>query len=176
MRWTATALPLVLAPLLGVAGVAVLAQDGPPPAATPGAAGIVGVPLGAIDPVAAPGHRLQVVELTWAPGAYATRHSHPTALVTCVQEGALGFRLDAGAATLTRAGTAATPEAAEPLEPNAEVVLGPRDCVAFDEFAAHSEHTGWNAGDGELVLWEARLLDPAQPFTTYVDEMGTPVP
>jgi hypothetical protein len=38
------------------------------------------------------------------------------------------------------------------------------------------EHTGWNAGDGELVLWEARLLDPAQPFTTYVDEMGTPVP
>jgi hypothetical protein len=48
--------------------------------------------------------------------------------------------------------------------------------AAFDEFAAHMEHSGWNAGDGPLVLWEARLLDPEQPFTTYVDAMGTPVP
>ena len=160
---------------LALAGTGALAQDDPPPAATPGAVGISAVPLGGLDPVAAPGHRFQVVELTWAPGAYATRHFHPTALVTCVQEGALGFRLDAGAATLTRGGTADAPGEPEPLEPNAEVVLGPRDCVAFDEFAAHMEHTGWNAGDGLLVLWEARLLDPDQPFTTYVNELGTPV-
>ena len=176
MRRQAFVLTFVVA-VLGLVAAGALAQGGPPPPdATPGAVGTTALTLAAIDPAVAPGYRLAVVELTWEPGAYATRHSHPTALVTCVQEGALGFLLHEGAATLTRAGTAATPEAAEPLEPNAEVVLGPRDCVAFDEFAAHMEHTGWNAGDGELVLWEARLLDPAQPFTTYVDEMGTPVP
>ena len=59
---------------------------------------------------------------------------------------------------MTRGGTGATPEATEPLALNTEVVLEPRDCVAFDHFAAHTEHTGWNAGDGPTVLWEVRLL------------------
>ncbi len=27
-----------------------------------------------------------------------------------------------------------------------------------------------------LAAWEARLLDPDQPFTTYVNELATPVP
>jgi hypothetical protein len=170
-------IPFVIVILLGVIGATVLAQDGRPPAdATPGAVGITGVPLGAVDPVAAPGYRLQVVELTWEPGAYATRHFHPTALITCVEEGALGFVLQHGAATLTRGGTADAPGEPEPLAVDTEVILEPRDCVAFDEFASHMEHTGWNAGDGPLILWEARLLDPEQPFTTYVNEMGTPVP
>jgi predicted ATPase len=46
----------------------------------------------------------------------------------------------------------------------------------FVELAAHMEHTGWNASEGTTVLWEARLLDPNQPFTIYVDAMGTPIP
>jgi hypothetical protein len=153
-----------------------LAQSRPPADATPGAVGIVGVPLGGLDPIAAPGYRLEVVELTWEPGAYATRHSHPTAFITCVQEGALGFLLHHGEATLTRGGTADEPGSPEPLEVDTEVVLEPRDCITFDEFAAHMEHTGWNASEGTTILWEARLLDPNQPFTTYVDAMGTPVP
>ena len=153
-----------------------LAQSRPPADATPGAVGISGVPLGAVEPVAAPGYRMEIVELTWEPGAYASRHFHPTALITCVQEGALGFVLHHGAATLTRGGTADTPGSPEPLELDAEVVLEPRDCIAFDEFAAHMEHTGWNASEGTTVLLEARLLDPEQPFTTYVNDLGTPVP
>ena len=148
----------------------------PPPAVTPGSSGIGAFPLGGVDPFVDPGYRLQVVVLTWERGAYAPRHSHPTALVTCVHEGAPGFIVHVGAATLTRGATAATPEAAEPLAPNTEVVLGPRDCIAFDEFASHMEHTGWNADDGTTILWEARLLDPTQPFTTYVNDLGTPVP
>jgi hypothetical protein len=167
---------LMIALLSLIAG-SVLAQSSRPPAdATPGAAGITGVPLGGIDPIAAPGYRFEVVEPTWEPGAYATRHFHPTALITCVQEGALGFVLEHGAATLTRGGTADAPGSPEPLQLNSEVVLEPRDCIAFDEFASHMEHTGWNASEGKTVLWEARLLDPDQPFTTYVDAMGTPVP
>ena len=162
---------------LGLMTTGTLAQDDRPPAeATPGAVGISAVPLGGLEPVAAPGYRLDVVELTWGPGAYATRHSHPTALVTCVQEGALGFVLHHGQAMLTRGGTTDAPGSPEPLGLETEVVLEPRDCIAFDEFAVHMEHSGWNAGDGPLSLWEARLLDPEQPFTTYVDAMGTPVP
>jgi hypothetical protein len=162
--------------LFALAAAGVLAQAEPPAAdAEPGAVGITGVPLGGVEPVAAPGHNLQVVELTWAPGAYATRHSHPTALITCVAEGALGFVLHEGAATITRGGTADEPGSPEPLAVETEVVLQPRDCIAFDEFASHMEHTGWNASEGTTVLWEARLLDPEQPFTTYVNAMGTPV-
>ena len=152
-----------------------VAQSRPPADATPGAVGINGVPLGAVEPVAAPGYRMEIVELTWEPGAYASRHFHPTALITCVQEGALGFVLQHGAATLTRGGTADAPGSPEALELDTEVVLEPRDCIAFDEFAAHMEHTGWNASEGTTVLLEARLLDPEQPFTTYVNDMGTPV-
>jgi hypothetical protein len=176
MRRLAMVLTFVLG-FVGLLGAVALAQSGRPPAdATPGAVGTTGVPLGSIAPVAAPGYQLQVLELTWEPGAYATRHFHPTALITCVQEGALGFVLQAGAAWVTRGGTADAPGSPEPLELDAEVILEPRDCITFDEFASHMEHTGWNAGDGPLILWEARLLDPEQPFTTYVNEMGTPVP
>jgi hypothetical protein len=175
MRRTMLMLSCVVVTFLILIGAGALAQDGPPAGVDPGAAGITGVPLGGVDPVAAPGYRFEVVELTWAPGAYATQHFHPTALITCVQDGALGFVLDEGSATLTRGGTADAPGEPEPLAPGAEVVLEPRDCIVFDEFAAHMEHTGWNAGEGTTVLWEARLLDPAQPFTTYVDELGTPV-
>lgn len=163
--------------LLGLTAAGVLAQTGPPPAdATPGAVGIAGVSLGGVDPAVAPGYRMEVVELTWEPGAYATRHFHPTALVTCVQSGALGFAMQVGAATLTRGGTADEPGSPEPIALDTEIVLQPRDCIAFDHFTAHMEHTGWNAGDGPLVLWEARLLKAGEPFTTYVDAQGTPIP
>ena len=175
MRRISFVLSLVVVGLSLIAA-GVRAQDRPSPDAEPGAVGITGVPIGGVDPVAAPGYRLEVVELTWAPGAYATRHFHPTALITCVQSGALGFVLEHGAATLTRGGTADAPGSPEPLTLETEVVLEPRDCIAFDHFASHMEHTGWNASEGTTVLWEARLLDPEQPFTTYVDDMGTPVP
>jgi hypothetical protein len=84
--------------------------------------------------------------------------------------------LDAGAAWVTRGGTADAPGSPEALELGVDVVLEPRDCITFDEMASHMEHTGWNASEGTTVLWEARLLDPEQPFTTYVDAMGTPIP
>lgn len=167
---------LALMSLLSAASPGALAQNPPPADATPGAVGITGVPLAGLEPVAAPGYQLQVVELTWEPGSYATRHFHPTALITCVQQGSLGFILQDGAATLTRGGTADAPGKPELLALDTEVTLQPRDCISFDEFAAHMEHSGWNAGDGPLVLWEARLLDGDQPFTTYVNDQGTPVP
>src|SRR3954471_10110713 len=155
MKFRLIALAFLIVSLFGLQGPSALAQEGPPAEATPGAVGVSGVPLGAIDPAGAPGYRLQVVELTWAPGAYATRHFHPTALITCVQEGSLGFVLHHGAASLTRGGTADAPGEPEPLALETEIFLQPRDCITFDEFASHMEHTGWNAG--AIALADARV-------------------
>jgi hypothetical protein len=169
------ALALVVATSL-IAATA-LAQGGPPPAdAEPGAPGVTGPELGALEPVVAPGYRLRMVETVFAPGSYVTAHTHASALVVCVQAGALGFSIQHGAATIARAGGADAPESTEPLALNAEVVLEPRDCVSFDEFATHTIHTAWNASEETTVLWEAHLHKADEPFTTFVNEHGTPVP
>ncbi|MBA3449923.1 MAG: hypothetical protein H0T18_01780, partial [Chloroflexia bacterium] len=64
-----TSFLLLAVGLFSLIAAGALAQSGPPPPdATPGAVDISGIPLGGIDPVAAPGYRLEVVELTWAPG------------------------------------------------------------------------------------------------------------
>jgi hypothetical protein len=154
-----------------------LAQGSPPPPdASPGASGVTGPELGALEPAVAPGYTLRMVETVFAPGSYVTRHTHAAALIVCVQSGALGFAIQHGAATVTRAGTGDTPESTEALALNTEVVLEPRDCVAFDEYTAHTIHTAWNASDETTVLWEALLVKIGEPFTTFVDELGTPVP
>lgn len=160
--------------LLSLVSASVLAQ--PAPDAEPGAPGVAGALLGSVEPVAAPGFRLEVTELTWAPDAYVTRHFHPLAIVVCVQQGALGFAIQDGAATLTRGGDGETPETTEALHIDSDVVLAPRDCISFDEFAAHTIHTAWNASDGETVTWESDLVQVGQPFTTFVNDMGTPAP
>jgi predicted metal-dependent enzyme (double-stranded beta helix superfamily) len=163
--------------VMGLLAAGALAGNGRPPAdATPGDAGVSGAVLGAIAPVAAPGYRLQMTELVWQPGAYATSHTHPLAQVVCVQSGALGFLLEAGTATVIRGGTGPTPEATESLELNAEVVIEPRDCISYDDFAAYHVHTVWNASDAETVLWMADLVASGEPYTTYVNALGTPVP
>lgn len=138
--------------------------------------GVTGAILGLIPPVAAPGYRLQMTELVWEPGAYATSHFHPLAQIACVQSGALGMSIQAGATTVLRGGAGSTPESAEPLPVGAEVVLKPRDCVAYDEFAAHTVHAVWNASRGRTVLWTADLVALGEPYTTYVDENGDPIP
>ena len=162
--------------LLGAIGLGVVARGAqPPPDAAAGSVGFQSGILGGIDPAIAPGYRLVLAEVVLEPDAYATSHTHPTAIVVCVQAGAFGFSLQHGTATITRSQGAGTPAAAEELALNAEVVLEPRDCVAFDHFAAHTAHTGWNASDEQTVLWEARLFKSDEPFTTFVDAQGTPV-
>lgn len=161
----------------GLIAAGTLAQGSPPPPdATPGALGVTGPVLGGFAPAAAPGYTLRMVETVFAPGSYVTRHTHAAALIVCVQTGALGFSIQEGAATVTRAGTGDEPESTEPLALDAEVVLEPKDCVAFDEFAAHTVHTAWNAGEETTVLWEAHLIKNGEPFTTFVDEHGMPIP
>jgi hypothetical protein len=167
----------VVAMLLALAAAGVLAQATPPPDdADPDERGVSGAVLGALAPVAAPGYRLQMTELVWAPGAYATEHSHPLAQIACVQSGALGMTLQEGQATVLRGGGGPQPAATEPMALDAEVILEPRDCVAYDEFAAHTVHTVWNASEEATVIWTADLVEQDEPYTTYVGASGTPVP
>ena len=162
--------------LLLLTGFGVLAQGGsPPPDATPGAVGFQGAVLAAIDTSVAPGYQLQLAQSVFEPGAYVTSHIHPTAIVVCVQSGALGFALQHGSGTVTRSAPAGTPTTTEPLMPGTELVLQPYDCVTFDHFVQHTSHTGWNASDGQTVLIEARLVKSGEPFTVFVDALGTPV-
>ncbi len=166
-------LALVTVMLLSFGVTGILARGAqPPPEATPGAVGFQGAIIGGIDPAVIPGYRLAMAESVFEPGAYVTQHTHPTAIVVCVQSGALGFAIQQGTASITRSGV----EGAETLALNTEIVLEPRDCVAFDHFAEHTAHTGWNAGDEQTVLWEARLLKTDEPFTVFVNDQGTPVP
>ncbi|MFN8677493.1 MAG: hypothetical protein U0Z70_14050 [Thermomicrobiales bacterium] len=143
---------------------------------TPGEAGISNAVLGAVLPVASPGYRLQMTELVWEPRAYSTSHSHPLAQVACVMEGKLGMTLQEGAATLTRGGDGSTPASTEPVPLNQEIVLGPRDCVSYDEYAAHTVHTVWNASKGTTRMWMADLVKIGEPYITYEPAERTPSP
>ncbi len=139
----------------------------------PGDSGITPALLGLVLPVAAPGYRLQMMELVWEPGAYSTSHFHPLAQVACVQSGALGMSFQEGMTILFRGGQ---PDSAKPVPVGGTVVLRARDCVAYDEFAAHAVHTVWNASNGKTVLWMADLVKLGEDYTTYVDENGDPIP
>lgn len=169
---------LVAATCFGLLATDALAQGGPPPAdAEPGSVGISFVVLSGLDPVAAGGQGMELREYTFAPGAYATPHTHPAAFVICVEVGAVGFAIRSGAAVVTRAGdTVGTPSAAAPLAVGDEVVLAPRDCVAVDDFAGRTIHTVWNASDAPSVTIETYLFDRDLPGRTFVDALGTPVP
>lgn len=162
--------------LLMLTTFGVLAQGGPPPPdATPGAVGFQGAVLAAVDTSVAPGYELQLATSVFDPGAYVTSHIHPTAIVVCVQSGALGFALQHGSGTVTRGAGIGNEPTTEPLTPGADIVLEPNDCVAFDHFASHTSHTGWNASDGPTVLVEARLAEKGAPYTVFIDAEGTPV-
>lgn len=122
--------------------------------------------LGAVTPVAAPGYRLQMTQLVWAPGSTSAAHSHPIAQVACVQSGALAMTLQQGSATVTRGGTGSRPASSEKIPLNTEVVIGPRDCIAYDEFDVPTIHTVWNASDGETVLWMSDLVKDGERYTS----------
>ncbi len=171
-------LPLVAVGMLIAVSVGVTAQSGGvPDDAQPGdAVGFSGAVLGAIDPSVTQDYRLALARSVFEPGAYVTSHIHPTAIVVCVQEGSLGFAIQHGSATITRAAGPGTPSPTEPLTVGTDSVLEPNDCVAFDHFAAHTSHTGWNASDDTTIIWEARLLKIDEPFTVFVDSEGNPVP
>ena len=163
-----------LVALAGPSALSGVAQEASPMAgtsATPaGAIGLTSRVLARIEPATAAGQELQLVRVEVAPDATVATHTHPGTIALCLESGSVVFGVGEGAVTMTRAATAATPEAAEQLAGNDEAVLEPGDCLTFD--ASQTSHTLRNPG-GPAVIWQAQLYEVGQPPTTF---LGTPTP
>ena len=136
------------------------------------AVGVTAEVLSRTEAAAAPGFSLQVVRITFAPGAVVAPHTHPGDTVTYQLSGSHAFTVLAGEARLVRAGTAtpAAGAAGEAMEPNREYTVAPGDALAF---GAETAHTARNPTGAPAVLLEAQLREVGMPLTHF---MGTPVP
>ena len=150
-----------------------VAQDASPTPAY--AAGVTAEILGGIEPPAAPGYTLQLVRITFAPGAAVAAHRHSGGTVTTQIAGSHAFTVLEGDARLIRAGTAtpaAGAEAGEPMALDQEYTIAPGDVMVFDEMVVHTAH---NPTTEPAVLMEAQLRASDRPLTEFVPELATPV-
>ena len=163
-----------LAAALLVRGVVqAAAQDASPTPAY--AAGVTAEILGRIEPPGAPGYGLQLVRVTFAPGAEVAAHRHSGGTVTTTLSGSHAFTVLEGNARLIRAGTATPAAGAEPasrwrLAGSTRSTLG--DVMVFDETVVHTAH---NPNNEPAVLMEAQLRAGDRPLTEFVPELATPV-
>ena len=165
-----------LAAALLARGVGPAAAQDATPAPTPAnAAGITAEVLGRIEPAVAPGYALQLVSVTFAPGAAIAAHRHSGATVTTEVSGSHAFTVLEGNARLILAG-AATPAAGaqpgEPMELNREYAIKPGDVIVFDESVVHSAR---NPNGEPAVLMESQLRATDRPLTEFVPDLATPV-
>ena len=170
--WTVSAGGLAAA-LLVRSAVQAAAQDASPTPAY--AAGVTAEILGRIEPPAAPGYVLQLVRVTFAPGAEVAAHVHSGGTVTTEISGSHAFTVLEGSARLIRAGTAtpaAGAEAGEPMELGREYTIEVGDVIVFDETVAHTAH---NPNSEPAVLMEAQLRASDRPLTEFVPDLATPV-
>lgn len=175
-RITIASTMLILALAIVIGRWAVISAQDSTPALPQGAVGVTGLVLGAIEPASLDGYELQLFRSEWEPGSSISGHTHPGALVSCVESGVLTFEIQEGAATVIRAHGAGTPAPTETMSVGTPITYGPGDCVAFDQDAVTTSHTAWNADSEPVVLWEAHLYKVGEPASTFVDEQGTPVP
>lgn len=165
------------AALLARGGGPVAAQDATAvPSPTPAyAAGVTAEILGRIEPPAAPGHALQLVRVTFAPGAAVAAHRHSGGTVTTQVSGSHAFTVLEGNARLIRAGMgtpAAGAEAGEPMEVGREYTIALGDVIVFDGMVVHTAH---NPTGEPAVLMEAQLRATDRPLTEFEPGMATPV-
>jgi len=135
-----------------------------------GAVGLTSVVLAKIEPAAAAGHELQLVRVEVAEGATVAAHTHPGTIALCLESGSVVFGVVDGTVAMTRAATAATPEAATQLRGGTETTLRPGDCLTFDASAA--SHTLRNTG-GPAIIRQAQLYAIGEKPTTF---LATPTP
>lgn len=167
------------AALLGIGGLASVlafavldhaaAEDATPtPAYAPGVHPAI---LGRKAALAAPGHNLLLVRITFNPGSSVAPHTHPGDTVTYQLSGAHAYTVLPGPAYLVRTGSA-TPvagEAGELMTVGQEYTVTPGDVLLIDASTAHSAR---NPTDQPAVLLEAQLRMAGEPLTL---PMATPV-
>ena len=170
--WTVSAGGLATALLVRSAAQAAAQDASPTPAY---AAGVTAEILGRIEPPGAPGYGLQLVRVTFAPGAEVAAHRHSGGTVTTQISGSHAFTVLKGNARLIRAGTAtpaAGAEAGEPMELGREYTIEVGDVMVFDEMVVHTAH---NPTSEPAVLMEAQLRASDRPLTEFVPDLATPV-
>ena len=149
-------LALLAAALLGSAGVAGRSQTGD---ATP-ATGITTEVLGQGLPSDVPGTSLWLMRITFEPGAVAASHSHPGSTVFAIESGSITFMVEQGSVTVNRAGSIATPAAAEEMSVGTEFTLNAGDTVFYEGDAVFSEV---NEGDEPVVIMVANVRGEDEP-------------
>ncbi|HEV2127671.1 MAG TPA: cupin domain-containing protein [Thermomicrobiales bacterium] len=146
---------------LGLLGSSSAAGHSQPGDATPTpATGITTEVLGQGQPSDVPGMMLWLLRITFEPGAVAASHSHPGSSVFTIQSGSITFMLEEGTVTLHRAGTIATPAAAEEISAGTEFTLNAGDTVFYESDAVFSEV---NEGDEPAVILVANLRGEEEP-------------
>ena len=144
------------------------AQDASPT----GPVGVTGELLGVGQPTTTPGMELSLRRITFAPGGLLPPHSHPGALIVYVESGTWGHTALGGTAQLMRATAGGTPVAAEEVEIGTEMILTAGDALYVED----PQDDVRNAGEDDVVVWVAGLTRIGEPFTTLMDDMGTPAP
>lgn len=122
--------------------------------------------LGAVEPAVAPGETLELVKLTFEPGASLAMHHHPGPVIITVVSGEFTTSFAQSSATITRAGSTEK----EVVDSGEMYVLEPGDTVAYD--ADTMGHVMQNNGEEPLVLMASVLFETGQPG--FIFEEGTP--
>lgn len=126
-------------------------------------AGVTVQGLGAVEPAVAPGQTLELVQLTFEPGAQLAMHHHPGPVIITVVSGEFTTSFAESTATITRAGST-EPEAVDSGE---EYILQAGDTVAYD--ADTTGHVMKNNGTEPLVLMASVLFETGQPGFIFED-------
>ena len=145
--------------LIALPAVVTHAQDDP-------FTGVTVEGLGAVQPAVAPGQNLELVRLTFEPGASLAMHHHPGPFIISVVSGEFTTSFAQSTATIKRVGST-EPEAVSSGE---EYVLNAGDTVAYD--ADTTGHVMQNNGAEPLVLMASVLFETGQPG--FIFEEGTP--
>ena len=156
----------------GMGAVAVHQAVSPTPAY---AAGVTAEILGRVELTVAPGYALQLMRITFGPGAAVAAHRHSGATVTTQLSGSHAFVVLDGDARLIRAGSAtptAGAEAGASMTVGEEYTIQPGDVMLFDERVIHTAH---NPSGAPAVLMEAQLRAVDRPLTEFIPDMATPV-
>lgn len=154
-------LPLIALVVLMLTALPVLtrAQDDP-------FAGVTVEGLGAVEPAVAPGQTLELVKLTFEPGASLTTHHHPGPVIISVVSGEFTTSFAQSSAVITRAGSTEP----ETVDSGEDYVLTAGDTVAYD--ANTTGHVMQNKGAEPLLLMASVLFETGQPG--FIFEEGTP--
>lgn len=149
-----------------------LAQENPPPVPIDlPCVTDVSVQVLGMTPVNDGAQNLVQARVIFAPGGSIATHTHPGTLVLTVESGSFGFtHMGDGEMTVTRAATAASEPATEPLTHGEEIAVNPGDWLVETGMI----HTGANLADEPTTVLLTGLIEAGQPLTICVED-GTPV-